>query len=367
MANINALHLRHKEEIESSIQSIIDKAAFIKGDEVALFEQDLESYLNVPHAISCGSGTDALTIAMMALGLERGDEVIMPSFAYAALPEAALLLGIKPVFVDINENYLLDVDALETAITEKTKAIAAVHLFGAHCDMDSIKEIADRHDLRVIEDAAQSLGTYYQGIIQGYTGCIGDIGITSFFPSKNLGCYGDGGAIFTKSKELADKARMIANHGQNKRYYHEIIGLNSRLDTIQAAVLRVKLKYLNGTLKRRISVAHFYHENLSEISQFRLPRYDKSANCTFHQYTIECESGELRDKLQDFLKSKDISVMVYYPLPLHQQKAYSQSIPLKNAERMSKRVLSLPICSEKTTEELEYITNQIKDFFNPIK
>ena len=182
-----------------------------------------------------------------------------------------------------------------------------------------------------------------------------------------MGCYGDGGAIFTNSKELADKARMIANHGQNKRYYHEIIGLNSRLDTIQAAVLRVKLKYLNETLKRRISVANFYHEELSEISQFRLPPQDKSANCTFHQYTIECESGELRDKLQDFLKSKGILVMVYYQLPLQQQKAYIQSIFLNNSERMSERVVSLPICSEKTTEELEYITNQIKEFFNPIK
>lgn len=367
MANINALHLRHQEEIESSIQSVIDKAVFIKGEEVALFEHDLESYLDVPHVISCGSGTDALTIAMMALGLKQGDEVIMPSFAYAALPEAALLLGIKPVFVDVNENYLLDVNTLETAITKNTKAIAAVHLFGAHCDMDNIIEIADRHDLWVIEDAAQSLGTYYKGNIRGYTGCIGDIGITSFFPSKNLGCYGDGGAIFTKSKELSDKARMIANHGQNKRYYHEIIGLNSRLDTIQAAVLRVKLQYFNETLNRRISVAHYYHKNLSKISQIVLPKYDDSMNCTFHQYTIECESGELRDKLQDFLKSKGISVMVYYPLPLHHQKAYGQSISLNNAERMSERVLSLPICSEKTSIELEYITNQIKDFLKLIK
>ena len=363
MVNLQALHNRFSEEIEEAIHDVVDHSTFIKGKQVQEFERNLSQYLGVNHVVSCASGTDAITISMMALGLERGDEVIMPSFAYAALPESVLLLGIQPVFIDIDKDYLINIELIEEAITSKTKAIALVHLFGRTVDLDRINLVAQKHDLLVLEDAAQSLGTYFKGEQSGYTGCMGNIGITSFFPSKNLGSFGDGGAILTQDPELAEKARLIANHGQSRRYFHDVIGMNSRLDTIQAAVLNVKLKYFKSTLERRRKVADYYNETLSGIGELALPILKDNVDSTFHQYTIRCESNAIREGLRSFLNGKGIPSIIYYPLPLHQQKAYCSNQSLPVSENMSKTVLSLPICSEKSEKELEYITHQIKEFF----
>lgn len=365
MVNLQAQYKRFQSEINDAFERVCNSGTFIKGGEVAAFEQELAQKLNVKHVIGVANGTDALQIALMALDLSPGDEVIMPAFAYAALPEAVLLLGLKPVFVDVSElDFLINPDLIIAKITSKTRVIAPVHLFGLTANMDVLGEIAERHGLFLLEDAAQSMGSLFCGErCYGSSGALGHIGTTSFFPSKNLGCYGDGGAIFTNDDTLAEKARIIANHGQTKKYYHEIIGLNSRLDALQAAILRVKLPHLDTFIFRRNQVAKLYNESFSQISQFKLPTL-KSGNSTHacHQYTLIIRDGS-RDKLAEYLSQKGIPSMIYYPIPLHQQKAYATFEKFTVSEQLCKEVISLPICPELTNEEQLEIINNIKSFY----
>jgi dTDP-4-amino-4,6-dideoxygalactose transaminase len=345
-------------------------ANFINGQEVKTFQHNLEKYLNVKHVIPCANGTDALQIAMMGLGLKPGDEVITASFTYVATAEVIALLGLVPVLVEAKESdYTIDPTEIEKAITAKTKAIVPVHLFGQGADMNAIMEIAKKHNLFVIEDTAQALGATYQ-LSNGETvavGTIGDIGCTSFFPSKNLGCYGDGGALFTNNDELAANLRMIANHGQKVRYYHDVIGVNSRLDTMQAAILDIKLRHLNDYATARRAAADYYDRAFQGFEGLIKPNRIKEGTHVFHQYTLRVQGGK-RDALRTFLEEKGIPSMIYYPLPLHFQKAFANerypegSMPI--SEKLSSEVLSLPIHTEMTQEELEFIVGNVKAFFN---
>lgn len=365
MVDLKSQYHRYKSEMDGAFERVCQSAAFIKGEELRLFEQELGEKLGVRHVIGVANGTDALQIALMALGLSPGDEVLMPSFAYAALPEVVLLLGLKPVFVDISElDFLINPDLIIAKITSKTKVIAPVHLFGLTANMDLLGEIAERHGLFVLEDAAQSMGSLFCGEARfGSSGTLGHIGTTSFFPSKNLGCYGDGGAIFTNNEVLAEKARMIANHGQRERYFHEVVGLNSRLDTLQAAILRVKLPHLDGFISRRREIALVYNEALGKLPQIKVPEIhvEKSTHA-FHQYTLIIRDGK-RDALAAYLLKKGIPTMIYYPLPLHQQKAYMTNEVLPVSEQMCREVLSLPICPELTQEQQLYIIENLKLFY----
>jgi UDP-2-acetamido-2-deoxy-ribo-hexuluronate aminotransferase len=367
MVDLHSQYLRIKTEIDAAIQNVLDSTAFIQGKEVKEFEQKLSDYLGGAEVISCANGTDALQIAMMALGLKSGDEIILPVHTYVATAEVIALLGLTPAFVDVDEGtFTIDVTQIENKITSKTKAIVPVHLYGQSADMEAINRIAAKHDLFVIEDAAQSLGANYT-MADGTThktGTIGTIGTTSFFPSKNLGCFGDGGAIFTNDKVLASKMKMIANHGQKVKYHHDIIGINSRLDTLQASILNVKLKYLSEYEKKRNEAADFYDEQLKSITQIKIPqRFNKSTH-VFHQYTLRVEN---RNDLKTFLEAKGIPTMIYYPVPLHFQKAYQRegfgegSFPV--TERLSKSVISLPIHTEMNTDELNFIVDSIKSFY----
>lgn len=354
-----------REEIDKAITGVVRSSAYIRGPEVTAFQSELEQYLGVKHVVPCGNGTDALQIALMSLDLEPGDEVITTSFTFIATAEVIALLGLKPVFVDINaDTYNIDASAIEKAITNKTKAILPVHLYGQCTDMESILATAEKHNLYVIEDTAQALGAEYKfsdGTIKK-SGTMGTIGCTSFFPSKNLGCYGDGGAIFTNDEQLAEKLKTIANHGQKVRYYHDIIGVNSRLDSIQAAVLRVKLKHLDDYAKARNQAAQYYDKAFGETDGLIVPyRYPKSTH-VFHQYTLKT-NGIDRDSLQDYLKSKEVPAMIYYPVPLHLQKAFHKTDELPITEQLSKSVISLPIHTEMDEEQLKYITDSVKGFF----
>ncbi len=366
MVNLVSHYNRYKKLIDARINSVLEHGKFIQGPEVREFEHELAKFLGVNHVITCGNGTDALQIAFMALNLKEGSEVIVPSFAYAALPEVLLLLRLKPIFVDVNQDtFLIDIKKVEEKITEKTVAIAPVHLFGQNANMEAIVKIAKENNLKIVEDAAQSLGSWYcSENIHGASGCIGDIGITSFFPSKNLGCFGDGGAIFTNDIDLAEKARKIANHGQSKKYYHDLVGLNSRLDTMQAAILLAKLPHLESCIYGRVKVAERYQSELSKISSIKLPKRDSNGTHSYHQYTIKLENSIIRDNLAAYLHSKNIASMIYYPLPLHRQKAYSVLIDLTVSENLCSTVLSLPICPELTEVEQFEIINEIKFFFN---
>ncbi len=387
MVDLQSQYKRLKLEIDPRIQVIMEKGQFIHGPSVTLFEQELKSFLNVKHVIGVGNGTDALQLAFMALELQVGDEVIIPAFAYAALAEVLLLLNLVPVFVDVDEqNYCIDVRLIESKITPKTRAIAAVHLFGTVSDMYEIQQLAKKYNLFVVEDAAQAIGAEYSSCdMQGFAGCLGDVGTTSFFPSKNLGCYGDGGAVFTNHDGLAQKVRQIANHGQSKKYFHEFLGINSRLDTIQAEILRVKLPYLVEFNQRRLSLAQRYIESFSNIRQLVLPVIPEYSTHIFHQFTMRIldkhglsmqsnaqlqyeknyseGNQNLRDEFRDYLTSKGISSMVYYPLPLHQQKAYSRLVTIPISERICNEVVSLPICPELTPESQDYIINTVQEFF----
>lgn len=355
MVDLQGQYLRIKSEIDNAIQSVIDSTAFIQGKEVHEFASSLSVYLDGTHVIPCANGTDALQIAMMVLGLKPGDEVILPVHTYVATAEVIALLGLTPVFVDVYpDTFNIDVSQVESKITSKTKAIVPVHLYGQCADMDSLMSIAKKHNLKVIEDAAQSIGAKYKG---KFSGTIGDIGTTSFFPSKNLGCFGDGGAILTRSGELAEQIRMIANHGQKKKYHHETVGVNSRLDTIQAAVLNVKLKYLPEYERRRNEAASYYDKHLTDVV---IPVRSKDSSHVFHQYTVKAEK---RDQLKDFLQSKGVPTMIYYPVPLHHQKAYRQDKTFPVTEQLSKEVLSLPIHTEMTEEQLAYICSNVKAFY----
>eukprot|EP01029_Cantina_marsupialis_P032254 TRINITY_DN966_c1_g2_i1.p3 TRINITY_DN966_c1_g2~~TRINITY_DN966_c1_g2_i1.p3 ORF type:complete len:392 (-),score=52.21 TRINITY_DN966_c1_g2_i1:7343-8518(-) len=371
MVDLKGQHEKIKDEVNESIQRVICSSSFINGPEVKLFEEELSMKIGGANVVACGNGTDALQIAFMALGLEREDEVLVPVFTYAATVEVLKLLGLKPVFVDVNiENFTIDINDIKDKISKKTKAIIPVHLFGQCADMESVLQIAREFDLLVVEDAAQSIDTTFKfsdGRI-AKAGTMGDFGITSFFPSKNLGCYGDGGALFTRHKDLADRARRIANHGQGKKYYHEVVGCNSRLDSIQAAILRVKLKYLEQYTAARRKVAAYYDEVLKDINGIQTPKRMDYSDHVFNQYTLVVdpfsnneESG--RDVVKRILAEYGIPSMIYYPLPLNLQRAYKDdrfpkgSFPV--AEMLCKSVLSIPIHTEMRREQLEFITQKL--------
>lgn len=368
MVDLQQQHQKIKQQLDEAIARVIQSARYINGPEVAEFSQNLSQYLNVPHVISCANGTDALQIAMMALNLKPGDEIILPSFTYVATAEVIKLLGLTPVLVDVNEDdFLIDVTKIEGAITPNTKAIVPVHLFGQCANMDAIMQIAKKHNLFVIEDTAQAIGatyTFTDGRILR-AGTIGDIGCTSFFPSKNLGCLGDGGAMFTRNEELAKRLKMIANHGQSIQYHHDDIGVNSRLDTIQAAILNVKLQTLTACENARNHVAQQYDEAFANHPNFEIPARVSNSTHVFHQYTLKCK-GINRDELRSFLADKQIPTMVYYPIPLHAQKAYqSDKYPLGTlpvTESLCSKVISLPMSPEVTSDQIEYIIGHINEF-----
>jgi len=356
-------------EVDEAIRSVLKSSAFIKGPEVKLFEEELQKYLGVQHVISCANGTDALQIAMMTLGLKPGDEVITTNFTFIATVEVVALLGLKPVLVEPGDgSFNISPEAIQKAITPKTKAIVPVHLFGQCSDMEEIMKIAAKHNLFVIEDAAQATGADYlfsNGSIKK-AGTIGQIGTASFFPSKNLGCYGDGGALYTNDENLATRIRSISNHGMKVRYYHDDIGVNSRLDTIQAAILRIKLKNLNIYNNARRAAAGFYDEALSLCREIKIPERVNFSSHIFHQYTIKILNGK-RQELKVYLESKKIPSMIYYPVPLHMQKAFSY-LGYRNGdfpvtEKLCSEVISLPMHPDLDREQLEYITMNVLKFF----
>tara|TARA_Y100000385_G_scaffold289897_1_gene360927 strand:- start:13576 stop:14706 length:1131 start_codon:yes stop_codon:yes gene_type:complete len=370
MVDLMAQYQKIKPEVDKAILNVIENAQFVNGPEVKGFQNELEDYLGVKHVIPCANGTDALQIAMMALGLKPGDEVITPSFTFIATTEVVALLGLKPVFVDVEEDsFCLDPSKLEAAITEKTKAIVPVHLYGQAANLDEIMAIAEKHNIAVIEDNAQAIGSDYRKT-DGSTqkvGSIGHVGCTSFFPSKNLGCYGDGGAIFTNDDSLAAQMRQIVNHGQSKRYYHDVVGCNSRLDSIQAAVLRIKLRELDDYIAARRAVADHYDNFFAQFNQITTPKRDIYSKHVFHQYTMKLE-GVDRDALNAFLAERDIPSMIYYPVPAHRQKMFeaygSADTNLPVTDWLTERVLSLPIHTEMDEEQLNHICGGIADFLN---
>ena len=368
MVDLKSQYEKIREEVNAGIQEVIDTTTFIKGGKVNEFQKNLEKYLGVKHVIPVGNGTDALQIALMALGLKPGDEVITPTFTFIATAEVVALLGLTPVVVDVDiDTYNISLESLKKAITPKTKAIVPVHLFGQNADMEAILAIAKENNLFVLEDACQSIGSVYT-FSDGrkvQSGCMGDIGCTSFFPSKNLGCFGDGGAIFTNNDELAASMRAIANHGMVVRYYHDVVGVNSRLDSIQAAVLDVKLKHLDTYCANRLAAADYYDKAFSVTDKLITPKRSANSTHVFHQYTLKL-NGVDRAGLQKHLADKGIPAMVYYPVPLHLQKAYQDArykagdFPV--AERLSECVMSLPMHTELTQEQLEYITKAVLEF-----
>jgi len=368
MVDLVSQYEKIQPEIDKAVLDVIRSSAYINGPEVKAFQADLESYLGVKHVVPCANGTDALQITMMALGFQPGDEVITASFTYVATAEVIALLKLKPVLVDVNpETFTLDPKAVEAAITARTVAIVPVHLFGQCADMDAIMEIAKRKKLFVIEDVAQAIGADYRskdGTVKK-AGTIGTAGCTSFFPSKNLGCYGDGGAIFTDDEALAKKIRMIANHGQSVLYYHDEVGVNSRLDSIQAAILRIKLRHLDEYAKARIRVADYYDRAFAGNAKVVTPKRNSQSDHVFHQYTLILKHAD-RNKLREFLAGKNIPAMIYYPVPLHLQKAYRDTryregdFPV--TEMLCSSVISLPIHTEMQEETLKYITESVLEF-----
>lgn len=359
-----------KSEVDTAILNVIENAQFINGPEVKSFQQELEQYLGVKHVIPCANGTDALQIALMALGLKPGDEVITPSFTYIATTEVIALLGLKPVFVEVDKDtFCIDVNQIEAAITPKTKAIVPVHLYGQAAAMNELMAVARKHKLFVVEDTAQAIGCdyYHSDTNISKAGTIGDIGCTSFFPSKNLGCYGDGGAIMTNNDDLAAQIRMIANHGQSKQYYHDVVGCNSRLDSIQAAVLRIKLRQLDEYNRRRREVADHYDRFFQQYPQIKTPVRAQNSRHVFHQYTLTLD-GVDRDALKAFLAEKEIPAMIYYPVPAHRQKMFeafgSGDTVLPVTDWLTERVISLPIHTEMTQEQLDYICNGVAAFLS---
>ncbi len=369
MVDLKGQYNNIKSEVDNAIQSVIDRGQFIKGNDVKEFEQNLAEYLEVKHVISCANGTDALQIAMMALDLKRGDEVIVPVFTYIATAEVLGLLGLIPVMIDVDpETFCIDVKAVKAKISKKTKAIVPVHLFGQCANMDELMKIAVSNNLYVIEDTAQAIGskyTFVNGSVKS-AGCIGDIGTTSFFPSKNLGCYGDGGALFTNDDRLAVKIRMICNHGQKVQYVHDVIGVNSRLDTIQAAILNVKLARLREYEAARNRAADMYDNILGDFDWLEIPIRNPHSTHVFHQYTLKVKGGkETRDNLRKAMAGKGIPTMVYYPIPLHLQKAYAtEGMGIGSfavSEELCDSVLSLPIHTEMTEEMVDYICTELLD------
>jgi UDP-2-acetamido-2-deoxy-ribo-hexuluronate aminotransferase len=370
MVDTKTQYQKIKEQVDAGIHQVLDSAAYINGAPVREFTKNLSSYLNVNHTITCANGTDALQIAMMALDLQPGDEVITPSFTYVATTEVVALLKLKPVFVEVDKTtFNIDLVAIEAAITPKTKAIVPVHLYGQAANMEAIMAIASRYNLFVIEDNAQAIGCNYifsDGTIKK-TGTIGTIGTTSFYPSKNLGAYGDGGAIFTNDDVLAEKLQMIANHGQKVRYYHEMVGCNSRLDSIQAAVLNVKLKYLDEYIAARQKAAAFYNAAFASVDSITIPKTAHFTNHVYHQYTILTE-GVNRDELSKYLAEVQIPSMIYYPVPAHRQKMFAafggNEYNLPVTDWLTRRVISLPMHTELDEEQLQYVVDHVLKFIN---
>ncbi len=370
MVDLQSQYQRLKVDIDNAMQQVIDQANFINGAQVKEFSTHLVHYLGVNHAIPCANGTDALQLALMALDLKPGDEVITSNFTFIATVEVIALLGLKPVLVDVlPDTFCLNPDLVEKAITSRTKVILPVHLFGQGADMVRLIDIAKRHHLYLIEDAAQCLGAEYitQDEASVKLGTMGDIGCTSFFPSKNLGCFGDGGACFTNDDELAKRIREIANHGSKIKYYHDRVGVNSRLDTLQAAVLNVKLPHLDDFNQRRQQAAHTYSSQLSEIKCIVCPAHHANSEHIFHQYTLRILDGK-RDALKLFLQERGIPTMVYYPVPIHRQSAFVDLIDKNKkfpiSDLLADEVLSLPMHTELTSDQLELIISSIKEFFN---
>lgn len=370
MVDLKAQYTNIQAQVDAEVLEVIRSGAFINGPKVKQFQADLEAYLGVKHVIPCGNGTDALQIALMALDLQPGDEVLVPAFTFAATAEVIALLRLKPVMVDVDpDTFNVTTEILEAAITENTKAIVPVHLFGQTCDMEPILALAKKHNLGVVEDNAQAIGatyTFADGTKKA-AGCLGHIGSTSFYPSKNLGAYGDGGAIFTNDDELAAKIRMVCNHGMGRRYYHDIVGVNSRLDSIQAAILGVKLKNLDTYCADRQAAADYYDKALAGIDGLITPKRQHNSTHVFHQYTLRVTNGK-RDELQAFLKEKGIPSMVYYPVPLYEQEAYKNAGATKidflpNTDMLCKEVISLPMHSEMNDEILKAIVEGVKAFF----
>ncbi len=370
MVDLKTQYEHIKTEVDAAIQNVITTTTFINGPEVKSFQAELEKYLGVKHVIPCANGTDALQIAMMALNLQPGDEVITANFTYVATAEVIALLKLTPVLVEVNpDTFTIDPAAIEKAITSKTKAIVPVHLYGQCADMEPIMEIARKHNLFVIEDVAQAIGADYtfKDGKKAKGGTIGTVGCTSFFPSKNLGCYGDGGAMYTNDDKLAARLRIIANHGQSVQYIHDDIGVNSRLDSIQAAVLRVKLKHLDEYAAARNKVADYYDKAFANNPKIKTPARAKNSTHVFHQYTLVL-NGVDRTQLKEFLASKDIPAMIYYPKPLHHQKAYANSAfkdsDFQTTIHLCKNVISLPMHTEMDNETLSYITENVLKFVN---
>ena len=370
MVDTKTQYLAIKDQVDAAIHEVLDSAAYINGKAVKDFTQNLSTYLAIDHVIPCANGTDALQIAMMALGLKPGDEVITPSFTYIATTEVVALLNLTPVFVDVDPvTYCMDIESLKKAITPKTKAIVPVHLYGQAAPMEEIMAIAKEHNLYVIEDNAQAIGcdyTFSDGT-KKKTGTIGHIGATSFYPSKNLGAFGDGGALFTNNKALADKMAMIANHGQSERYYHDVVGCNSRLDAIQAAILNIKLAHLDAYNNARQAVAKYYSDAFAGIAQIVTPATAKYTTHVFHQYTMQLKQVD-REKFIAHLSAKEIPCMIYYPVPGHLQKMFSHQnnshLELPVTDALTPCVCSLPIHTEMDAEQLSYIVEGVKSFFN---
>ena len=370
MVDLNGQYRKIRWQVNREIKKVINSSSFINGPIVKDFQNNLQEYLNVRHVIPCANGTDALQIALMALDLKRGDEIITTNFSFASTIEVILLLGLKPVVIDIDpKSFNINPNLIQDKITKRTRAIIPVHLFGQSCRMEEILEIANKNNLHVIEDNAQALGSTYKfsNSQKQMSGTIGDIATTSFFPSKNLGCYGDGGAIFTNSDKLAYKMRGIVNHGMYERYYHDEIGVNSRLDSIQAAILNIKLKYLDKYNKRRQEAASLYNASFDRIDEIEVPFVESDIDShVYHQYTLKINNGK-RDELADHLQKNKIPFGIYYPLGFHEQKAYKQEFISDNdfpeTNKVKDQVISLPMHTELTKKQIKFITNTIISFF----
>jgi len=370
MVDTKTQYLKIKQQVDAAVLAVMESSQFIGGKAVSDFATNLAKYHGSKHCIPCANGTDALQIAMMALGLEPGDEVITPSFTYIATVEVAALLRIKPIFVEVDpKTFCIDPAVIEKAITPKTKAIVPVHLYGHSADMEKIMAIAKKHDLFVIEDNAQAIGcdyTFSDGTTKK-TGTIGHIGCTSFYPSKNLGAFGDGGAIFTDDDALANQLRMIASHGQSKRYYHDVVGCNSRLDAMQAAILDIKLKHLDEYIDARRKAADYYDAAFAGNKKINTPFRDGNNKHVFHQYTLILD-GVDRDGLNQYLADNGVPSMIYYPVPAHKQKMFDafggNQYQLPITDWLTERVISLPIHTELDSEQQDFIVSKVLDYIN---
>ena len=367
MVDLVGQYEKIKDQINQNIINSLQKGKFINGPIVKEFSQNLSNFLNVKHVIPCANGTDALQIAYMALGLKSSDEIICPSWTYISTAEAAAIIGVKTIFCDVDPNtFNVTAELIEPLITKNTKAIVVVHLYGQSCDMEPILNLAKKHNLKVIEDNAQAIGCVYtfSNGDKTHTGTMGDIGTTSFYPTKNLGAYGDGGAIFTNNDNLAKKIKMLSSHGESNRNHHSIIGINSRLDSIQAEVLNVKLKYLNDYNQARNQIAENYNIAFSTVKELLIPELNKNSSHVFHQYTLKVQNGK-RDDLMKFLGQNRIETRVYYPIPVHKQKAFNEysNTSLINTEELTTSCLSLPICADIEKTSQDFIIEKIKSFF----